>query len=267
MALELAVGGPFDPTLTERAVARGGESALWALGHVAVAEGRPETAVELLEPMTRILRAAGVIEPGEMPWLADLGEAWTLTGRLDDAGEIAGLFERVATESDRAGDAATAGRLKALIDTARGNHVAARDDLLAIRARDAQLDRPFEAGLTDLALGGVQRRLRERRAARATLQRAHATFERLGAMVWAERARAELARIGGRAPAGDELTATERSVAALVARGRTNRETAAALFLSINTVEAALTAVYGKLGICSRTELARRIDEIAGGNS
>ena len=266
-ALELAVGGPFDPTLSERAVARGGESALWALGHVAIAERRPEVAVEVLGPMTQLLRAAGVTEPGEMPWLADLAEAWTLTGRLDSAREIVRLFEWAAAEPNRAGDAATAGRLEALIDSASGDHEAARDRLLAIRAREAPTDRPFEAALTDLALGGVQRRLRERRAARETLQRAHASFDRLGAIAWTGRASAELARIGGRAPAGDELTATERSVAELVALGRTNREAAAALFLSINTVEAALTAVYGKLGIRSRTELARRIDEIVGGNS
>ena len=87
----------------------------------------------------------------------------------------------------------------------------------------------------------------------------------MGAIAWAERA-GGAARVAGRAPTGDGLTPTERAVAELVARGRTNRETAAALFLSINTVEAALTAVYGKLGIRSRTELARRIDDLARGH-
>ena len=162
---------------------------------------------------------------------------------------------------DREADAVIAEQLRALIDTAHGDHAAARDRLLATQARHAHLDRPFEAARTDLALGGVQRRLRERRAARASLELARAGFERLGASAWADRATAELARVGGRAPAGDGLTPTERAVADLVARGRTNRETAAALFLSINTVEAALTAVYGKLGVRSRTELARRVDK------
>jgi DNA-binding CsgD family transcriptional regulator len=260
-ALELAVGSAFDPATPERAVARGGESALWALGHVALVEGQPERAVYLLEPMTRVLVAAGVTEPGEMPWLLDLGEASVLTARLDVARTVIHLFEAVAANPDRGADAVIADHLRALLDTANGDHTAARDRLLAARGRLANLDRPFESARTDLALGGVQRRLRERRAARASLERTRAAFLDLGSVAWAERATTELARVGGRAPAGDGLTPTERAVAELVARGRTNRETAAALFLSVHTVEAALTAVYGKLGVRSRTELARRIDE------
>jgi DNA-binding NarL/FixJ family response regulator len=62
---------------------------------------------------------------------------------------------------------------------------------------------------------------------------------------------------GGRR-AGDELTATERRVAELVAEGRTNKEVAAALFVTVLTVESNLTRIYSKLGIRSRTELAAR---------
>ena len=51
-------------------------------------------------------------------------------------------------------------------------------------------------------------------------------------------------------------------MAALVAGGRTNREAADSLVISVHTVEAALTQVYGKLGIRSRTELARRFAEL-----
>ena len=53
------------------------------------------------------------------------------------------------------------------------------------------------------------------------------------------------------------LTPTERKVAQLVAAGRTNREVAAELFLSVKTVEAYLTRIYRKQGVRSRTELAR----------
>jgi DNA-binding CsgD family transcriptional regulator len=79
----------------------------------------------------------------------------------------------------------------------------------------------------------------------------------LGAVLWAGRARAELARIGGRTRSADELTPAERRVAELVAEGQTNREVAAALFLTERTVETHLTHVYAKLGVRSRTELAR----------
>ena len=73
------------------------------------------------------------------------------------------------------------------------------------------------------------------------------------------RRRSELARIGGRAPGRGELTEAESRIAALVAEGRTNREVAAALFVTVHTVEGALTRVYRKLGVRSRSELAHRL--------
>lgn len=116
-----------------------------------------------------------------------------------------------------------------------------------------------------LALGAVYRRARQQRAARETLQQALAAFERIGASPWADKTRAELARIGGRAPASGELTPAERRVASLVAAGQTNREVAATLFVAPRTVEWNLSKIYAKLGVRSRSELARRLaqDEAA----
>jgi DNA-binding CsgD family transcriptional regulator len=74
--------------------------------------------------------------------------------------------------------------------------------------------------------------------------------------LWTDKARAELARIGGRAPSSLDLTPSEARVAELVAAGGTNREVADALFVSVHTVEANLKRIYRKLGIRSRTELA-----------
>jgi DNA-binding CsgD family transcriptional regulator len=76
--------------------------------------------------------------------------------------------------------------------------------------------------------------------------------------VWAEKARAELGRIGGRRRV-EGLTPAERRVADLVAKGLTNREVAATLFLSERTVATHLSHIYAKLGVRSRTELARRL--------
>jgi DNA-binding NarL/FixJ family response regulator len=67
----------------------------------------------------------------------------------------------------------------------------------------------------------------------------------------------QLARIGGRAPSSGELTPTEQRVAELVAGGRSNKEVATELVLSVHTVEAALTSIYRKLDVRSRTELTR----------
>ena len=123
----------------------------------------------------------------------------------------------------------------------------------------ARVDLPLDRGRTLLALGAAQRRAKRRREARATLELALAIFERIGAAIWAERSRAELRRISGRAPAPHALTPAEVRVAALVAEGRTNREVAAALFLSERTVEGHLSHIFGKLQISHRSELARAL--------
>jgi DNA-binding CsgD family transcriptional regulator len=103
----------------------------------------------------------------------------------------------------------------------------------------------------------VLRRTQQRAAAQEILDDAIARFAALGTPLWVERAREERARIGGRAPSTDDLTPTEQRIADLVASGMTNREVAERLFVTPKTVESALTRVYRKLGIRSRTELAR----------
>ena len=118
---------------------------------------------------------------------------------------------------------------------------------------------PFERARTQLAYGATLRRAKRRADARAALISALELFDTLGAARWAEKAAADLARIPGRAPSSGELTETERRVAELVASGLSNKEVAAKLFVSVRTVEANLSKVYAKLGIRSRTELARRL--------
>jgi DNA-binding CsgD family transcriptional regulator len=121
---------------------------------------------------------------------------------------------------------------------------------------------PFELGRTMLVLGTIRRRAKQKRPAREALEEALGNFERLGAPLWANKARAELARIGGRRAAGGRLTEAEARVAKLAAAGRTNREIANALFMSVRTVEGHLSRAYAKLGVRSRTELALYIDAI-----
>jgi DNA-binding CsgD family transcriptional regulator len=115
---------------------------------------------------------------------------------------------------------------------------------------------PLDHGRTLLGLGAAQRRAKRRREARATLGEALGVFEEIGAALWAERSRAELKRISGRASTPGALTPAEARIAALVCEGKTNREVAAALFLSDRTVEGHLARMFGKLGIRRRSELA-----------
>jgi DNA-binding CsgD family transcriptional regulator len=118
---------------------------------------------------------------------------------------------------------------------------------------------PFQHAITLLMLGGVQRRARQKLAARQTLERALEIFEGLGARLWAEKTRAELRQISGRPSRAGALTATEQSVAELVAAGRSNAEVAHELFISPKTVEWNLSKIYKKLHVRSRAELAAKL--------
>jgi DNA-binding NarL/FixJ family response regulator len=154
-----------------------------------------------------------------------------------------------------------AARGRALVAAARGDPDDARGHIDVALTAHERLPQPFELGRTLLARGTIERRAGQRAAARDSLTHALELFDGLGAPLWAERTAAEIARIPGRAPSASlELTTTERRVAELVAEGRSNKEVAAALFLAVRTVESHLSHVYAKLGVRSRTELARKLE-------
>ena len=155
---------------------------------------------------------------------------------------------------------AMAARCRGLLLAARGDLDGALEYLQKAMVHQESLQMPFELARTTLALGQLLRRRNDRREARTRLGAALAEFERLGAPIWAERARTELARLPvRRAPAG--LTPSEENIARLVASGLTNKEVAERAFVSPKTVEANLARVYDKLGVRSRAELGRVMAE------
>ena len=156
--------------------------------------------------------------------------------------------------------------MRGLIAAARGDEEAAEQAFASALGHHDRVPEPFERGRTLLAQGEAFRRYRRRGRAREALGAALAIFEQLGARRWRERAAAELARTGHR-EAGSSFTATELQVAQLVAAGRTNREVAESLFMSVHTVEAHLTRIYRGLGVRSRTELARVMAARASGDA
>jgi DNA-binding CsgD family transcriptional regulator len=172
-------------------------------------------------------------------------------------------WEAQAQRVDIPWSLATSARCRALLEAGRGrldDALAATDEALATHAR---LPMPFELARTLLVRGQIERRSKHKAAAKQSLERALAIFEELGAPLWAEKARGELARIGlRRSP--DGLTEAERRVAELAASGLTNREVAAQLFMSPKTVEANLSRAYRKLGIHSRAELGARLASVGG---
>jgi DNA-binding CsgD family transcriptional regulator len=213
---------------------------------------RPREAHELLGPLAEQCEAEGVVEPGALRFLPTEIEALIALGDQDRARAELERFEGRAQRLERRSALAGAHRCRALLgDDAFENFGRALAEL-------ERLPMPFERARTLLALGSAQRRANQRRKARETLGAALESFELLGAALWAERSRAELRRISGRAPSPGELTASEQRVAELVASGHTNREVAAALYVTPRTVEGTLSRVYSKLGVRSRAELARR---------
>jgi len=238
---------------------QGGQVALVAssaVGHLELALGAPERAVISLEPVLDFVRRESIVEPGAIPFVVDQIEALIELGRLDDAREQLDWHETNARRLQRMSALASSARCRGLLAAADGRLEDALAAYMEALEWHAKVDLPLNHGRTLLALGVAQRRFKQRRDARVTLEEALAVFERIGATLWAERVRAELRRISGRAATPGALTPAEERVAALVAQGKSNREVAAALFLSDRTVEGHLSRVFGKLGIRHRMELA-----------
>jgi DNA-binding CsgD family transcriptional regulator len=231
---------------------------LSVLGFVELSRGDAKAAHDSLGRAAEVASALGIGEPGLLRCMADEVEALVALGRVADAAEVLERFEQQARVLGRAWALATAERCCGLVLGADGDLAEAIAALERAREGHQRAAMPFELGRTLLVLGAAQRRARERRAARESLSEALRIFESLGARLWADKARAELGRIGGRTPANGALTPAEQRIAELVARGLTNREVAAELILAVHTVEATLTRIYGKLGVRSRSELARR---------
>jgi DNA-binding CsgD family transcriptional regulator len=236
---------------SERGLAHVAACATWALQILELSLGRPDAAMA----HARALPVTAGIE-----WDAlDRVDAAFRSGDRETAARWLAAFEPWA-----AAGTAPWGRAVAL----HGRALLAEDVDEAERLFRAALavheegSRPFERARTELAFGELLRRGRRRMEARDRLRAALERFEALGASLWAERARVELRASGERSRRRDpstldDLTPQEVQIAQLVAQGGTNRAIAAQLFLSPRTIDFHLRNVFRKLGIRSRTELAR----------
>jgi DNA-binding CsgD family transcriptional regulator len=231
----------------------------WVLGFIALSEDDAAGALEHLARADGILSGLGIREPALLWHVPDLLDAQIAVGDVERVEATLAPWEERARALERIWALAVVARTRALLAAARGDLDEAFAGFESAIAAHARAGDPFQHARTLLALGATQRRAKQRRAARETLEQASALFVGLPAPLWAAKAKGELARIGGRAPSRDELTASESRIAALVAEGRSNREVAAALFLTEHTVETALTRIYRKLGVRSRSALAHRL--------
>lgn len=229
--------------------------ASWARAIVALAHDDPQAADAALRPLAAPFANQGVPEPIRAFFLPDEIAALIALGQLGEARRLLDAFHEAAHRLERRWALMMTDRCRALLLAAHGDldeaSAAANDALAAC----GDLELQFEVARTFLAAGQIERRRRKRGAAADRLRHAIELFEDAGADVWAERAHAELRRVGLRTSAPTELTTSERRVAELTASGLTNREVAAQLFISAKTVEANLARVYRKLNVRSRAEL------------
>jgi DNA-binding CsgD family transcriptional regulator len=232
---------------------------LWPPGALAMSLGNHEAADEWLSKTDAVVESIGLAEPITLRFHADHIEAVIRLGRLDEAERLLRRMEARGRRARRPWTLTTAARSRGLLLAAWGDLAGAERWLDRALVRHRTLSMPFELGRTLFVHGQVLRRARRKREARESLERAIETFRLLPAPEWERQARAEVARIGGRAPAPLALTETERRVAELAAAGRTSREIAAHLFMTVATVSANLTKIYRKTGVRSRAELAAHL--------
>lgn len=231
-----------------------------ALGLVELSLGNAAAAHEVLGPL---LARAPMGSPAVASAAPDEIEALLELGRFDDAKAVLAGLDAFARAIGRPRPAAAAARTAALIAATEGDFVTAEDAVARALEAHRKFPDPFELGRTQFIQGIVERRRKRKASAREALTGALERFEGLGARAWAERALAELRRTSVRQSSPGELTPTERQVADLAAGGATNREIAERMFISVKTVEANLSRIYGKLGVRSRTELASRVRDSA----
>jgi DNA-binding CsgD family transcriptional regulator len=228
------------------------------LGFIALSVGDPAAAHARLGPVVEQLDAL-MGEPSVIAVVPNEVEALLGLGKLDQAEALLTGLEARARALDRPWALVSAARCRALLEAGRGQVEAAETALAMGFAAHERLAEPFELARTLLAQGTILRRTKRKAQAREALDRSCEIFDRLGARLWAEKARVELARTGIRHVERGQLTPTEDQVARLAASGAKNREIAEALFMSVKTVEWNLSKIYGKLEVRSKAELARKI--------
>ena len=239
-----------------------GEWPVTMLGFLEVSLGNYEAALSVLTPLLPMLEAIpDATEIINASYVPDYTEALIHLGRLDEAEPLIAALERNGQRLDRPWAKAVGARCRAMLLAAQGDVQAASTAVDLAMAEHARLPMPFERARTQLLAGQLQRRQRQKDQAATTLREALKTFEDLNTRLWADRARAELARADVGTRRMSSLSPSEQRVAELAASGMTNRDVAAALFISPKTVESNLARIYRKLGIHSRAELGRHMGQ------
>lgn len=227
------------------------------LGFAELTRGDYEAADHHLSIAADLVEGMGFRQPAGFTCYSDRIEVAVALDRPDLAARLSTWLSERAAAAPGPWLVALAARAEAVVRQMAGDLESAGAAVdRSIRAW-RRLGMPFELGRALLIQGRIRRAGRQKRAAGDSLVKSREIFERLGAPPWAEQASAELRRCGLRRVRADELSPTEERVATLVAAGLSNREVAAAAYISVKTVEANLSRIYRKVGVQNRRELAR----------
>jgi DNA-binding CsgD family transcriptional regulator len=218
----------------------------------------PAAANHFLRALQISSEEIGINEPAILRLHPDAIEALIALGRVEEAERLTRQLDAATEANHHPWSTVMAARCHGLLKAANGERTAAVELLEGALVEHPRLPMPFEEARTRLLLGRMLRRAGYRTRARQELETACGVFLALGTPVQERQARTELDGIGGRRRLEFDLTPVEQRIANLVAAGQTNREVAAATFMSVRTVESHLGRIYRKLGIRSRTELAAR---------
>ncbi|WBB68029.1 LuxR family transcriptional regulator [Micromonospora sp. WMMD812] len=235
--------------------------AAWALAVLDLVDGRHEEAAARLASLARPGTGRGqiLVQVMATPYLV---EAAAHLAHRPAASAALAVFDRWASSTASPSRRALSARCHALL-ARRGSAAAEAGFRTALRLHPAEAG-TFERARTALLFGRELRRGRRPRDARPHLHDAWGAFTLLGATAWAEQATAELRAAGESVGAPDPaaarlLTGQQMRIAQLIAEGATNREVAARMFLSTRTVDHHLRNIFHRLGVRSRTELARAL--------
>ena len=230
-------------------------------GRLAAATGDWNLALEQFLACGERAQSVLVRNPSMFHWRSEAGLAALRLGQRELARQLIDDETALAERFGAPRAIAVARRAAALLD--RGE--AAEHGLRFAADLFSDCGARVELAHTLVELGGAIRRAGRPSDARDPLREAISVAEGIGALRAARHAREELTRAGGRAPAhrnrADQLTPSERRVAELAADGRTNREIANELFVTVKAVEWHLGNSYRKLDIRGRSALGRALGE------
>jgi DNA-binding CsgD family transcriptional regulator len=224
---------------------------------LAYRQGDADTACSLFAQLQQWADRTGEADPSYLPWAPDAIAAHLACGRDADARHVIGwVAQRAMALPTRWPKIVVATGQAALAERA-GDRALAENYFTHALDLHAELPMPLARSRTLTDYGAFLTRGAEITRARELLAEALRIAEDCGAGWHAHRARAGWRRAGGRTRTRepDELSPQEASVAQLAHAGRTNREIAQQLHLSIKTVETHLSHIYQKLGIRSRWQL------------